>query len=528
MAALDRTQREQALKARDAKNTADSQLRRADTRRKLVSDTTEKVKEAAQSAKSAVSSAGAKAISQPQRMGEGNPTAPATRTRQFLTAAEKKAESTRYRTRDSGTPSQKSLDFGGLGEGGTYSSGAPSFTPGAAFSDIAPEGARDTNAQPAGIDWTRNFITDKAGDPQYQDNLKKDTSGRKGPSFDEQMERFAALENKYGPKKRRGPKAKLIRDRSRGDDMSSRIDSLVRDIQGASTSREGRLKAKADIAILKQLTGMQSDASSDAAGITRAQIGADARTGAVDPSIALNLQAQKAHDALQLSQYERGSPYNVSRTQYAKNRAIMAGPLGQRYKHIGAMLSDPNQARNVTPDDKKFFDAFGADDGQPFAMGGLVEGFEDGGMIEEFNTGGAIPMGATPAIEGPPQADPMQQAMREYGQYTATATKAGLEPIPLEQYISMMQGGQQMLQNAPGTAAEGYAEGGAIPVGGQQVIDPAVGPVPEGGDTIPAVIDGHRPAALKSGEFVIPEEVVRAKGTEFFEKLIAQYQPQPE
>ena len=528
MAALDRTQREQALKNRDAKNTADSQLRRADTRRKLVTDTTEKVKGAVQSAKSAVSSAGAKAISQPQRMGEGNPTAPATRTRQFLTAAEKKAESTRYRTRDSGTTSQKSLPLGlryGIGTVQSVFSGGDSQGTAPAGETVTEDG--DASKFP-GLDDSRNYITGRDGAVRYQDDLKKDTSVRKGVSFEEQMERFAALENKYGPKKRSGPKAKLIRDRSRGDDMSNRINSLVKSIQGASTSREGRLKAKADIAILKQLTGMQSDASSDAAGITRAQIGADARGQGTDPAIALNLQAQKAHDALQLEQFKQQSPYNQGVLALRDTQRLMASPQGQRFMTLDAIINDPSKGK-LSEEDKTYHAAFLAKmNPQTLNMGGLVEGFEDGGMIEGFNAGGAIPMGATPAIEGPPQADPMQQVMREYGQYTATATKAGLEPIPLEQYISMMQEGQQMLQSAPGTAAEGYAEGGAIPVGGQQVIDPAVGPVPEGGDTIPAVIDGHRPAALKSGEFVIPEEVVRAKGTEFFEKLIAQYRPQPE
>jgi hypothetical protein len=65
----------------------------------------------------------------------------------------------------------------------------------------------------------------------------------------------------------------------------------------------------------------------------------------------------------------------------------------------------------------------------------------------------------------------------------------------------------------------GYATGGAIPVAGKELVGPGTGT----SDSIPAVIDGQRPAALSSGEFVIPAHVVRAKGTEFFDKLIAQY-----
>ena len=40
-------------------------------------------------------------------------------------------------------------------------------------------------------------------------------------------------------------------------------------------------------------------------------------------------------------------------------------------------------------------------------------------------------------------------------------------------------------------------------------------------DTIPAVIDGTQSAALDHGEYVIPAEVVRKYGTDFFDKLLA-------
>ena len=85
----------------------------------------------------------------------------------------------------------------------------------------------------------------------------------------------------------------------------------------------------------------------------------------------------------------------------------------------------------------------------------------------------------------------------------------------------------------------GYAQGGAVrpaiptgrppaggpppmPVAGRQVAGPGTGT----SDSIPAVVDGQSQAALSTGEFVIPADVVRRKGTEFFEKLIAQAQPQ--
>lgn len=63
---------------------------------------------------------------------------------------------------------------------------------------------------------------------------------------------------------------------------------------------------------------------------------------------------------------------------------------------------------------------------------------------------------------------------------------------------------------------EGYADGGAIPVGGRQVLGPGDGK----SDSIPAVIDGKRPAALSTGEFVFPVEAVRHFGMDRLNKMV--------
>jgi hypothetical protein len=63
-----------------------------------------------------------------------------------------------------------------------------------------------------------------------------------------------------------------------------------------------------------------------------------------------------------------------------------------------------------------------------------------------------------------------------------------------------------------------YAGGGAIPVAGQQVLGPG-GPKT---DSIPAIIDGQQPAALSSGEFVMPVEAVKFFGTDKLNKMIQQ------
>lgn len=69
-------------------------------------------------------------------------------------------------------------------------------------------------------------------------------------------------------------------------------------------------------------------------------------------------------------------------------------------------------------------------------------------------------------------------------------------------------------------ATRGYADGGAIDVAGKMLEGPGTGR----SDSIPAIINGTRPAKLSDGEFVIPAHVVKAKGTEFFERLLAQYE----
>lgn len=119
--------------------------------------------------------------------------------------------------------------------------------------------------------------------------------------------------------------------------------------------------------------------------------------------------------------------------------------------------------------------------------------------------------------------------------------------LPWDQIIdkisapSSQQGVQQGYQDPPTSPQgeiyrepPGYARGGMvrpaipsgrapsggpppIPVAGRQVVGPGTGT----SDSIPAVVDGQGQAGISSGEFVIPAEVVRRKGTEFFEKLIA-------
>ena len=174
---------------------------------------------------------------------------------------------------------------------------------------------------------------------------------------------------------------------------------------------------------------------------------------------------------------------------------------------------------------------YGAPEDTSYAAGGLVEasmGPSDAGMQ----------MAGEPVGVGNAAPPPMDYA---YQQYAAGAQQIGVQPVPYEDFVNLMPQAQPMPQAAPGPeqpyAQMGFADGGAIPsqeellatqigasmggqdVSGRMVMDPD--PMAET-DSIPAVIDGQIPAALDSGEFVIPEHAVRFHGIDKLMKLIAQ------
>jgi len=152
-------------------------------------------------------------------------------------------------------------------------------------------------------------------------------------------------------------------------------------------------------------------------------------------------------------------------------------------------------------------------------MGQTPSQFADGGEVE-----------ATPGYARPKDVDwtgVLNSGLRRMvgaGQPAEAAAAPVIAPAsapaasPSEDMWSLDPAKQQEIEDAV-RKSQGYARGGAIDVSGKKLVGPGTGT----SDSIPAVIDGHKPAALSSGEFVIPAHVVRAKGTEFFDKLIAQY-----
>lgn len=184
-------------------------------------------------------------------------------------------------------------------------------------------------------------------------------------------------------------------------------------------------------------------------------------------------------------------------------------------------------AKPPTPEDGELADLLGTYQkfAQRLARGAQVpispvRGFAEGGLV------GALPQQSL-------------GAMQNYQQYVAAARQMGLSPVPFEQFATMAANTQpaatqpgmpQMQPNAQASAKVfGMAEGGVVPEGGAlaQVMGPQVDgaivmdPDPNAPtDSIPAMIDGQQPAALDSGEFVLPKDVVMYYGTEKLQKLI--------
>jgi hypothetical protein len=150
------------------------------------------------------------------------------------------------------------------------------------------------------------------------------------------------------------------------------------------------------------------------------------------------------------------------------------------------------------------------------AAGGYVPGYADGGMIEDdVMLGLAGPqMGAVQSASmggmGGMGMDPLEA---EYAEYVQGAEEMGLPPMPFEEYVQLAQ------QTPEGEDMMGGMGGGDPHVGGKMVIDPDPN-APT--DSIPAMIDGEHPAALDSGEFVIPRHAVLFHGIDKLKKLIAQ------
>ncbi len=113
------------------------------------------------------------------------------------------------------------------------------------------------------------------------------------------------------------------------------------------------------------------------------------------------------------------------------------------------------------------------------------------------------------------------QALQGYGQ-NANILSQGFGN-QMQSWNAQQQQTAGMLQGIGGIAGMFMADGGNVenPVGGPAAPYTADGPVAGPGDG--SGVDDRVPAMLSEDEYVIPADVVRAKGEEFFDKLLEKY-----
>lgn len=126
----------------------------------------------------------------------------------------------------------------------------------------------------------------------------------------------------------------------------------------------------------------------------------------------------------------------------------------------------------------------------------------DGGFIEGYADGGAI---------GRAQTQQLNPLVSQYGQYLQAAAQTGVSPVPFAQYINLLGSTRGAMQQTPSQ----FADGGDV----SALKRPLEGPGTGRSDSIPALIDGIKPAALSRGEFVLDEETTKYYGTKFLKEL---------
>lgn len=107
----------------------------------------------------------------------------------------------------------------------------------------------------------------------------------------------------------------------------------------------------------------------------------------------------------------------------------------------------------------------------------------------------------------------------EVSAFNKASQMAGLPPADAGYIARLINGARQAAMQraiAQQGATMGYAAGGAVDTAGTMLDGPGTGK----SDSIPAVIDGQKPAALSKGEFHIPKHVVDYFGTKFFDTLV--------
>lgn len=370
---------------------------------------------------------------------------------------------------------------------------------------------------------------------------------------------------------------------NRNGDLTDRIARLARQASSTSDLRE-RAGINSEIRALQGAAGIQADQQqADATNQTQLQAQQMRNQGQMDQVLArASMQAMQPGDG-QRAYNEARARYQNAQAQALEEGRDMEPPelpdLEALYNAGREDLVDMEANRYLAERDaydlaqftrqsnlseQEIQEAYTAGELEPesrlyeimerlvgpvenFAMGGLVP--ETGVETQNFAMGGEVMppsmSGDMPAqIPTEPQNGPPPLS-REYEQYAQGAQQLGVPTVPYEDFVNLMPQAPAMPNEAPDQTqpygAMGFARGGEIPnpgnpqemvasaiqgtmqgsddVSGREVFDPDPA---AGTDSIPAIIDGQQPAALDSGEFVIPEHVVRFHGLDKLRKLIAQ------
>lgn len=140
-----------------------------------------------------------------------------------------------------------------------------------------------------------------------------------------------------------------------------------------------------------------------------------------------------------------------------------------------------------------------------------VLGFAEGGLVPSaMGTLGSASVGAPPLA-----------SLQEYQRYADGARSMGLNAVPFNDFLTMRNGASAV---AGASDTVKMADGGMVPDASGKLVMDTDPNAPT--DSIPAVIDGQQPAALDSGEFVFPKDVVMHFGTDKLNKMIQQAREQ--
>jgi len=194
--------------------------------------------------------------------------------------------------------------------------------------------------------------------------------------------------------------------------------------------------------------------------------------------------------------------------QRAAADAEYKGALGLEAQMRAARIANPAQSF-----DEDYYNALATGGNQELADNYLRR-YYPGQETKSYASGGIVSNSLSGGGAGVPQMAEIQQ----YQQYADGARAMGLTTVPFGKFLSMRQGAGSIAQAGGGQGVMGFADGGSVPdVGGKMVVDTDPN-APT--DSVPAMIDGEQPAALNSGEFVIPTDVVLFYGTDKLNKMI--------